>query len=324
MIPLEKDERRRFRVFFNETLAWTLSRAPGLDDDSPWTVLYTLFVIPNVIYIAVGYLIDLPWVYFLVIPVVLLILYYTHPTEPVKNVASKRGPTDPKREIICRIAQFAEPTLLYDPDSHIPETVVEQSKLFGEWQRFSGSHRFHGAAGTTVPDFSFVKALRDGTKIGMTIPVTVFSGMFLVQSLASHLRGTTIVVPDAFRDSLSRLVKGRQTGPMQREDLAYSPGDRDFEKRYAVFTTDPGEAAAILTPGRMRSLLDFDETREIRPSISWTGDVCFAAIPVPKNPFVHPKRADELELTHCEQIFVSINMCIELGKQLSPGAAPEN
>jgi len=76
--------------------------------------------------------------------------------------------------------------------------------------------------------------------------VTIFSGLFFHSDFHKHFSGRTFVVPDRSEQLLGRWARKLQN--LSRNEPLIEMENTDFERAFAVHSTDPIEARYILTP----------------------------------------------------------------------------
>lgn len=319
MIPLKETDYRLFRVFFDTMLAPRLSALTE----------YSNGEIENPERVRLGFLVAGVFFLFLIswrtgfaglAIICLLAAALVHSLYCAGDQWDAAAVAKFQTEIIAPIARFTDARLRYSPDDTISDFQLDQSQLFHNWRCTYGVHHFRDPDDDCELEFSFVAIDRNYFYPTDFVLNPNFLGMVLVRNLPHPLRGTTVVFPNTFRERFNWFIKKRLGSPIQSELFPYDTGDDAFAALYRVLTTNPGEASRILAPDRLRYLIDLADRRRLFLSFSWTGEKGFVAVPIPDTLFVPPRKRRNLDFFRCEQIFATINLCLDLGKRLPPGA----
>jgi hypothetical protein len=105
----------------------------------------------------------------------------------------------------------------------------------------------------------------------------IFKGLFFVGDFNKNFQGHTIVVPDYAERYLGSLAQDLQALNQQRGQLVRLE-DPEFEKLFAVYSTDQIEARYLLSPSLMQRLVDFTKKARRETFISLINDKIYIAI----------------------------------------------
>lgn len=171
-----------------------------------------------------------------------------------------------KSKVIKKIFSLILPEASYQPDSYITSNLFTDSKLFSNFDRYSGDDLAIATIGKTKVHVSEVHSeirstTTDSKGRTRTSWKTQFKGFFIIADFHKHFNGCTLVRPDSFGgidilNSLSNLIGDVFESEMQNVELE----SVDFEKEFKVTSTDQVTARYILTPQMMEGILKFKET----------------------------------------------------------------
>jgi hypothetical protein len=146
----------------------------------------------------------------------------------------------------------------YNPAKGLPQHEFESAKLFlypvesFRSKRLIQAHRTHTSLNIAETMAAYLVM---GPK-GRAVEVKIFEGLFLTADFNKHTEGRTYIFPD----NAERLL-GRSGQSIQNLFKSYGQliklEDPEFEKYFAVYSTDQIEARYILSPSLMRNLLEF-------------------------------------------------------------------
>jgi len=166
-----------------------------------------------------------------------------------------------KRTVLKRLVQLVDPGLNYVPESGIAEREFVASELFTTRpDRFHSEDLVFGHHGKTGIRLSEVVAWNRETSTDSkgrseTRYVEYFRGLMLIADFHKHFGDRTFVFPDTaeslfggFGRAMQKLGGRRGTRLVQMDNI-------DFEKAFAIYTSDQVEARYILTPSMMERLL---------------------------------------------------------------------
>ena len=153
-----------------------------------------------------------------------------------------------KEKIMPVLLVGIDPSLRYDRTHGVSQNEFNQAGLFKSPDRFSGKDLVTGKIGETAVRFSFVDAEEeyqetvrddDGGSHTETRYRTIFAGLFFIADFNKHFSGTTKIEPHGV-GFLSKMFGSH----VELEDP-------EFNKHFAVSSTDQIEARYIMTPSLM-------------------------------------------------------------------------
>lgn len=184
-----------------------------------------------------------------------------------------------KQEVVSEIFRAVSPDGTYQPDHHLSQEVVDESGFFsGKYQTFNGDDLIRGRVGSIEFEASEIRAkgsttLKSGKSRNESISarpnLTDFGGTFFHFGVGQTFRGHTIIEPET--------IEGRF--PRHRRDYQQvAIEDAAFTELYRVYSTDPSQAAQILTPALRTRLLGLNEYCTHTPLVAFVRNKVFVAV----------------------------------------------
>ncbi len=164
-----------------------------------------------------------------------------------------------KSQVVKNVVHLINPDYEYKPDGHISLEEFNSSKLLTiEPNLCKGDDYVCGFVEKTFFEFcefvaqsKFNTKDKDGSKRENV--TTLFSGMFFIIDFNKNINGETFVVPDNAERLLGKF--GQEFQSSSRGELVKLE-NIEFEKHFAVFSTNQVEARYILTPAMMEALVN--------------------------------------------------------------------
>jgi hypothetical protein len=185
-----------------------------------------------------------------------------------------------KPVVIGDIVRFIDEQLKYKPDGFISAEELAQSGLFQSQDEkgYKGDDLVWGEIAGVQVRFSEVmtQAPRFWGKI--VAPRVSFKGLFFIGQFNKDVKGRTFVLPDIWEKLLGRIGHNLQKLHSLRGDLVKLE-DVEFEKAFAVYSTDQVEARYILSTSLMQRLLDFRRKAGRNVLMSFIGSRVYIAVP---------------------------------------------
>lgn len=167
-----------------------------------------------------------------------------------------------KNAVIPKLLQSIDSGLKYDSTSGIPESTFSGAELFtASPNRYSTEDLIHGTYGKTFLQLAEVDAKERRTRTDSngktkTYYVTIFKGLLLVADFHKDFHGRTFVLPDISEKTFGNFARFFQKMGGRRETNLIRLEDPEFEKAFAVYSTDEVEARYILSTAMLRRVLD--------------------------------------------------------------------
>ncbi|AQQ70214.1 hypothetical protein SMSP2_00557 [Limihaloglobus sulfuriphilus] len=198
---------------------------------------------------------------------------------------SKSYVADFKNTVINRIIKFIDPQLHFEPYACIPSHVYDASDIFQtRYDEYKGEDLVEGTVGKTPMSFSELHTEYITRHKNRKQHHTIFRGLFFVAEFNKHFEGKTLVLPDTAQKLFGRLGQRLQSMNFTRDELVKLE-DPEFERHFAVHSTDQIEARYILSTSLMKRITDFKQRTGREIFISFRFESIFVAIKYNKNLF---------------------------------------
>ena len=169
-----------------------------------------------------------------------------------------------KRAIFSEIVKYTGEQAEYVADLFIAKSLFENSGLFPAetiWN-YSGSDYFKGKNDKIAYEFSQLYVMKKEVKKSNgkteTSITDLFKGIFYKADFNKYFSGETFVVPDISREFfgsyLGEMLNKKTEGLVRQQTKLVYLEDVEFEKLFAVFSTDQQEARYILSPSLMQKI----------------------------------------------------------------------
>jgi hypothetical protein len=202
-----------------------------------------------------------------------------------------------KQQVIHRLVQHYDPGLRYTYNAGITKAEFRNSQIYRHRiDSYRCEDLIAGKLGATTFRFSEVHAkyktqTTDSKGHTQTHWHTLFRGIFFIADFNKYFKGSTLVVPDVAERSLGglgQMLQGLSAGMKLRDGELIKLEDPEFERTFAVYSTDQVEARYILSTSLMQRLLDFRCRMNSSVALSFINSCVYIAIPTSKNYFEPP------------------------------------
>jgi Protein of unknown function (DUF3137) len=219
-----------------------------------------------------------------------------------------------KSAIVGAVIDYLNHDLEYKPDATIPEKEYRQSGLYRRnYDYYEGGDLIKGTY-RGVPFHCCELHTKYDSGVTNNRIVKIFKGLFFAATVNSSYTGGTYV-----------WVKGREQLGVTVADEAYRliafPDTKHiytrnplFDAAYAVYTTNPAEAAIILNNEMTNSLLHFSSQVQRKVVMSVVMGKCYVAISVKEDLFEPGDDAENKELI--KEYFFSVLLVLSIINQL--------
>jgi hypothetical protein len=186
-----------------------------------------------------------------------------------------------KSAVVKKVVQFINPKYLYDANKHISLNDFMMSRLGSKKiNKAVGDDYVCGKIDKTVFEFSELIAQyewedtdQDGKKV-MRVD-NHFNGIFFLADFNKHIQGETFVMPDTVERLLGKF--GQNLQKSTKGDLVKLE-NQEFEKYFAVFSTNQTEARYILTPAIMEGMVNIRKIVGANCYFSFIGERVYCGI----------------------------------------------
>ena len=223
-----------------------------------------------------------------------------------------------KTSVIQKIITFIDPGLSYSKFGKVSQSLFTMSDIFRQrLDKYTGDDHVSGTLGKTKVEFSELYTsytVRDSK--GRQHEHTVFKGLFFMADFNKHFRTRTVVLPDTAERLFGHVGTLFQSMNKLRGQLIKLE-DPEFEKLFAVYSTDQIEARYILSTSLMKRIVDFQKKTGKRIYLSFVGSKVFAAIPYTKDLFEPRVFRTILHFEPVQEYFRDLQLAIGIVEDLN-------
>lgn len=188
-----------------------------------------------------------------------------------------------KGKVIPAVVKFVDERLSYDPNGSLIHKYTESRIFTQRYDRFKAEDTISGKFDLT--DFSFGEIHTEYKTVSTDSKGnrqehwhTIFKGMLFVSDFHKNFHGETMIDVDTMERYLGKLGrKFQQWNPSRPGDLVKLENP-EFEKKFAVYSTDEQECRYILTPSMMERLLDMTKRINFKVAISFRNNQVYIAV----------------------------------------------
>ncbi len=226
----------------------------------------------------------LPLFYLFFIGVFITGLVFLYKTDKKR----KQYRTRYKNEVVSEVVTAIDPDWLYAPDDRISEGEYNSSDLFRQrYDRYKGDDLISGTIEKT--DFrcselhtQYKEVTTDSKGNRKERWVTIFRGLFFHADFNKNIQANTYIQPDTSEKLLGKFGQKLQFSTKGKLVKLENP---EFEKIFAVFSTDQTEARYILTPAIMEALVNIYKLYGRKMHLSFIGSRVYVALSFNKSLF---------------------------------------
>jgi len=194
---------------------------------------------------------------------------------------------DFKNNVVRKIVEAINPEFQYNPKAHVSTYTYEQSRMFLQRaDRYSGDDYVTGKIEKTDFEFSEFKSeyKTETTQNGQrkTEWHTIFHGIFFHAEFNKHIEGETFIEPDTAERLFGKFGQKLQFSSKGKLVKLENP---EFEKRFAVFSTNQTEARYILTPTMMEAMVNIQNKVGRKFHFSFIGNRVYCGVSFNKSLF---------------------------------------
>ncbi|MDF3025801.1 MAG: galanin [Fluviicola sp.] len=188
-----------------------------------------------------------------------------------------------KGKVIPAVVKFVDERLSYDPNLGLMDKYAE-SKIFTQrYDRHKAEDTISGkfdltdfAFGEIHTEYKTVTTDKNGRR--QEHWHTIFKGMFFVSDFHKNFHGETMIDMDFMERYLGKLGRKFQQWNSSRDGDLVKLENPEFEKKFAVYSTDEQECRYILTPSMMERLLEMSKKLNFKISISFRNNQVYIAV----------------------------------------------
>jgi hypothetical protein len=181
-----------------------------------------------------------------------------------------------KSLVIGRIVKALDRGLTYNPKSSFRYADLKAMDLFpNKYNGFSSEDELSGRKENVSYSVHEVRLKATGGS-----NVKIFEGMMIRLDFNKNFRGHTIVIPDSEARTLGPVFGELLESSSRRNKRLVKLENRDFERVFAVYSTDDQEARYLLTPKLMELALQANALHMTQIRLVFLGNSLFVAIPM--------------------------------------------
>jgi Protein of unknown function (DUF3137) len=232
-----------------------------------------------------------------------LYFFYNHHAKQFRN--------NYKTQIVASLARAQG--LEYNHQACISRSDYDQSKIFvRKPDRYWGDDLLTGTVDKTSIRFSELHSQYQSGGENKSWH-TIFRGIFFIADFNKNFVGETFVLPDVSENAFGSGLGGFfQKLNMARPQLVKLE-DVEFEKNFAIYSTDQVEARYILSPALMQRILSLKQKFNTKVALSFIGSHVNIALTVNKNLFEAPNLFSSVDnYKQIEDYYTEIAMCVSI------------
>jgi hypothetical protein len=272
-----------------------------------WGILFVL--LPIVLFIPVSALLEgsfegLPFLLLAPLGIVAIVFFVRAFNQKKKYVERF------KNEVVREIVRAINPEWSYAPAQCITPSEYVQSELFQHpYDRYRGDDLIQGAIEKTDfrcselhTEYKSVTHDKDGKQ--QETWHTIFKGLFFHADFNKNIQGKTFIEPDTAERLFGKFGQKLQASTKGRLVKLENP---EFEKIFAVFSTDQIEARYILTPVMMEAIVNIYKIYKRPIYLSFNGSRVYIGISFSKalfEPRIMGKGVKYSDIEFMYQLFV--------------------
>ena len=193
-----------------------------------------------------------------------------------------------KNEVVREIVKAIDPEWGYEPSAYISQSEYHQSDLFRQrFDRYKGDDLISGKIEKTDfrcselhSEYKQVTTDSDGKREEHW--VTIFKGLFFNADFNKNILGKTYIEPDNAERLLGKFGQKLQASSKGKLVKLENP---EFEKIFAVYSSDQTEARYVLTPTIMEALVNIYKQYKRKMYLSFIDSRVYCALSFSKDLF---------------------------------------
>ena len=185
-----------------------------------------------------------------------------------------------KSLVVSRIVKSLGMGLTYTPESSLTAKAFEAMDLFKDTpSAFRSEAEIGGKKENVSYSIHDVRATKQEGKHTKVI----FNGLMIRLDFNKNFLGHTIVIPDGERRVTGLLSQDLLDFSFQKKKALVTLENPDFERIFAVYSTNDQEARYLLTPKLMELALQANAMQEDQIRLAFVQNSLYVSIPLPGN-----------------------------------------
>lgn len=240
-------------------------------------------------------------------------------------MAGKRGKAyvnSYKTTVVSKLVNLVDENLSYDAERGIDSGYFVQSELFPtNPDRYHTEDLIHGNYGKTSLMLGELHAeerytTTDSKGNTETKYRTIFRGLLLIADFHKHFNGRTFLFPDFAEKTFGGFGRALQKMGGRSGTELVQMEDPDFEKAFAVHSSDQVEARYILSPAMMRRFLDLRKKFGEDVRVAFKQSSVWIAVPHGSS-FLEPStKVSATNSTQIEKMLFELSSFLEIVEEL--------
>ncbi len=214
-----------------------------------------------------------------------------------------------KEQVVRQVIEFIHPGLVYKPDVCISSVNFKHSSLFRKYyDDYNGDDLVEGTYNDVFFKCSELVVSKRSSHL-------IFKGLFFEAPLNNCSGGTYVwlkndlQLPASIADERYRLM------PMP-DVVKADCRNGDFEKYYAVYTTNVAEAMSLIDHDMMERIMDFRRQVNRDIVLSFVAGMCYVAISIEEN-LLEPESGDPGDKATIKTYFFTILLMLSIINKLN-------
>jgi hypothetical protein len=225
-----------------------------------------------------------------------------------------------KQKVVEKLIKTIDRDWQYDYKAFLSQNEYNEANLFlHHYDRYHGDDMISGKIDKT--DFvlselhtQYKTTTTDSKGNTKTQWYTIFKGLIGHADFNKEINGETYILPDTAEKLFGKW--GQKLQSDSRGDLVKLENP-EFEKRFAVFSTDQIEARYILTPSIMESLVNFKNTVKNKIHLSIRGSRLYFAISINEDLFEPRVFKSGVNIKDIEKMYSQLNIINLIVKEMN-------
>ena len=161
-----------------------------------------------------------------------------------------------RHQVMQELINALKLPLTYHPDKGLERSRFKKFALFGSFDRYHSEDLLRGTLGKTRIEASEVHIERKHKSKKRTSYSTIFRGVVFIADFNKEFSCRTAILPDVAEKCFGKLMGNfLQNLNFSEKGKLVKLENIEFEKRFAVYSSDQHEARYLLTPQFMEQLL---------------------------------------------------------------------
>ncbi len=191
-----------------------------------------------------------------------------------------------KQNIISLLLSYFKKDLQYFPEQKIPQNTFTESQIFNQaFNRYNGEDLITGTTDGIPVSFSELNVQHQTGSGKNRHTHTIFDGVFLVIQMPLNHFGNTIILPDTAEKLFGSKIGNFFQGMGKSRGTLVKIDDREFEKEFVVYGSNPDSTLSLLNNTLVENLLNLKKRVGKKIYVSFIGNMAYVAVTFSENMF---------------------------------------